>query len=57
MEANWVKTFSKADESRPQNKKTPFVHIGGYVNWYRHCQKQQENLFKRVKIELSYDPG
>ena len=35
----------------------PFYIVDGNVNWYNHYGKQHGSSFKKLKIELPYDPA
>ena len=38
-------------------KKEPFYTVGGNVNWYGHYGEEYGGCFKKLKIELMYDPA
>ena len=38
-------------------KREPMYTVGGNVNWYSYCGKQYGGPSKKLKVELSYDPG
>jgi len=38
-------------------KREPLYTVSGNINWYSHYGKQYGEYFKKLKIELSYDPG
>ena len=38
-------------------KREPSYSVGGNVNWYNHYGEQYGGSLKKLKIELSYDPG
>ena len=31
--------------------------LGRNINWFSHCGKQNGGFFKKLKIELPYDPA
>ena len=37
-------------------KKKPSFTVGRNVNWYSHYEKHYGGSFKKIRIELSYDP-
>lgn len=38
-------------------EKWELVHTDGDLNWCSHFEKQCENLLRRLKLELIYDPA
>jgi len=38
-------------------KREPSYTVGGNVNWYNHYGKQYGRYFRRLNIELPYDPA
>ena len=38
-------------------KREPSYSVGGNVNWCSHHGKQYGDFFKKLKIELPYDPA
>jgi hypothetical protein len=37
--------------------KEPSDTAGGNLSYYNHCQKQYGGFFKKLKINLPYDPA
>ena len=38
-------------------KREPSYSVGGNVNWCNHYGKQYGGFFKKLKMELPYDPA
>ena len=39
-----------------EKKETSYT-VGGNVNWCSHCGEQYGGFFKKLKIDLPYDPA
>ena len=37
-------------------KREPSYTVGGNANWYSHCGEECGDFFKKLGIELPYDP-
>ena len=52
-----IKKSQITNAGKDVEKREPLYTVGETVNWCSHCGKQYGSFFKKLKIELPYDPA
>ena len=52
-----IKKSQITNAGKDVEKREPLYTVGETVNWCSHCGKQYGSFFKKLKIEIPYDPA